>query len=265
MAAENYDASLKRVLVHEGGYSNDKNDPGGPTMWGITHIDYDAFRRLRGLETQDVRKMTKAECDAIYRKKYWTGSRCDDLPAGVDYCVFDGSVNSGVAQSAKWLQRALGVTADGHIGDRTLLAAKEADAADLVRSICDQRMKFLRALRTFPTFGKGWTRRVSEVRAVSLGMVGDEPEEIATPDQVQLGAKAARADISEPMVGQGTATAATAGTASASAVVQQVQEQLAPYSETLTAIKYALIACALVGLGFTIYAIWKASRVREVS
>lgn len=265
MTVENYDASLKRVLVHEGGYSNDKDDPGGPTMWGITHIDYDAFRKLRNLPVQDVRHMTVNERDAIYRKKYWTGSRCDDLPSGVDYCVFDGSVNSGVAQSAKWLQRALGVTADGHIGDQTLLAAKEAHPDDLVRSICDQRLKFLRSLRTFKTFGKGWTRRVSDVRSTALSMTSDEVQEVASEDQVESGAKAAKADQAEPIVSQGAATATTAGTASASAVVQQIQEQLAPFSDTLSAIKYALIVAAVIGLGFTIYSIWKSNKLKEVS
>lgn len=209
--------------------------------------------------------MTVAERDAIYRKKYWTGSRCDDLPSGVDYCVFDGSVNSGVSQSAKWLQRALGVTADGHIGDHTLLAAKDADHADLVRSICDQRMKFLRSLKTFGTFGKGWTRRVNDVRSVGLSLVGEPADEIATPEQVQIGAKASKADQAEPMVSQGTATATTAATASGSAVVQQVQDNLAPFSDTLSIVKYVLIACAVVGLGFTIYSIWKTNQLKAVS
>lgn len=265
MTSENYEASLRRVLKHEGGYSNDAGDPGGPTMWGITHIDYDAFRLLRGLPIQDVRKMTVAERDAIYRKKYWTGSRCDDLPSGIDYCVFDGSVNSGVAQSAKWLQRALGVTADGHIGDHTLLAAKDADHSDLVRSICDQRLRFLQSLKTFKRFGKGWTTRVNDVRATALAMVGDGTEEIATPDQVKAGAKASKADLEEPVVSQGTATASTAATASGSAVVQQLQDQLAPFSDTLTAIKYALMVCAVIGLGFTIYSIWKTNHLKAVS
>ena len=76
----------------------------------------------------------------------------------------------------------------------------------------------LRSLRTFPTFGKGWTRRVNDVRATALGMVG---EEVATPEQVMTGAKAAKADLAQPVVSQGAATAATAGTASASAVIQQ--------------------------------------------
>jgi lysozyme family protein len=265
MVAENFNSSLKRVLVHEGGYSNDKDDPGGPTMWGITHIDYDAFRRLRGLPVQDVRHMSVNERDAIYRKKYWTGSRCDDLPSGVDYCVFDGSVNSGVAQSVKWLQRALGVTADGHIGDHTLLAAKEADPDHLVQSVCDQRQRFLQSLRTFKTFGKGWTRRVNDVRATALGMtVAGEPD-TASRDQVEAGAKASKADLAEPMVSQGAATGGTAATAAGASVVQQVQDQLAPFSDTLSVVKYVLIAAAVIGLGFTVYSIWKSNQLRSVS
>lgn len=209
--------------------------------------------------------MTITERDAIYRKKYWTGARCDDLPSGVDYCTFDGAVNSGVAQSVKWLQRALEITADGHIGDQTLLAAKEADPAQLVRSICDQRQRFLQSLRTFKTFGKGWTRRVIDVRATGLAMAGAHISETASRDQVQSGAKAAKSDQAGPVVSQGTATATTAATASASAVVQQIQEQLAPFSDALTAVKYVLIACAVVGLGFTIYSIWKSNQIKAVS
>jgi len=265
MSAGNFDSSLKHVLVHEGGYSNDAADPGGATMWGITHIDYDAFRRLRGLEPQDVRHMTVNERDAIYRKKYWTGARCDDLPSGVDYCVFDGAVNSGVSQSAKWLQRALGVTVDGHIGDQTLLAAKEADPSQLVRSICDQRQRFLQSLRTFKTFGKGWTRRVNDVRAAGLAMAGAHVSDVASRDQVESGAKAQGADQEGPIVSQGTATATTAATASASAVTQQVQDQLMPFSDTLSAVKYILMACAIIGLAFTVYSIWKSNQLKAVS
>ena len=264
MSAGNYQSSLKRVLVHEGGYSNDRGDPGGATMWGITHIDYDAYRRLKGLDPQDVRHMTVAERDEIYKKKYWTGGRCDDLPSGIDYVVFDGAVNSGVSQSAKWLQRTLEVTADGHIGDQTLLAAQEADPVNLIHSMCDQRRRFLQNLRTFSRFGKGWMRRVSEVETAALAMVnGDEerPHARAT----DAGAKASKADLSEPLVSQGAATATTAATASGSAVLQQIQDQLAPFSETLTAIKYVLIACAMIGLGFTIYSVWKSNKLKAVS
>lgn len=264
MTAENFDRSLQLVLKDEGGYSNHPNDPGGATMWGITHIDYDAYRKRKGERAQDVRRMTTTERDDIYRTKYWDGARCDELPPGVDYCVFDGAVNSGVAQSAKWLQRAIGgITVDGSIGDITVTSASEEKPADLIQSICDQRMIFLRSLRTFKTFGNGWTRRVAGVRSIALAMANQDEPERAT--EFSSSAKAKIVDQVPSVIDQTTATAATAGTASASAVIQQIQSQLAPFSETLTAVKYALIVCAIIGLGFTIYAMVRSSKVKAVS
>jgi lysozyme family protein len=266
MSAENYEASLRKVLVHEGGYSNDRNDPGGQTMWGITHWDYDAYRRINGLQPQDVRRMAVAERDAIYKKKYWTGSRCDELPSGVDYAVFDGAVNSGVAQSVKWMQRALGnVAVDGHVGDHTLLAANDADPGNLIRSICVQRRKFLQALRTFPTFGRGWMRRVNEVESSSVLMSDGHPYVEHEEPATDTGAKAATFDIARPSVEPGAATSATVATGGASALVQQAQDTLAPYSDAITAIKYVLIVLTFVGICFTIYSFWKTQKAQEVT
>lgn len=266
MSAENFDKSLKLVLKNEGGYSNHPSDPGGQTMWGITHIDYDAYRKRRGQRPQDVRHMTTAERDDIYRTKYWTGARCDELPSGVDYCVFDGAVNSGVAQSVKWLQRAIGgVVVDGHAGDVTVTNAAGVDPAILIQNVCDQRMTFLRSLKTFKTFGKGWTRRVNGLRSTALAMVDHSVESESANPYFSSSAKAKIVDQVEPVVSANTATTATVSTASASAVVQQVQEQLAPYSDALTVIKYALIACAVIGLGFTIYAMIRANKIKAVS
>lgn len=260
MVAGNFDGALRRVLVHEGGYSNDAGDPGGATMWGITHKDYDAYRARVGQPPQDVRRMTVTERDDIYHHKYWIGSRCDELPSGVDYCVFDGSVNSGVAQSTKWLQRALGVTVDAHIGDHTLKAARQADPDVLIQSICDQRRRFLQSLRTFSRFGKGWMRRVKEVEAAAKAMTdnpNDRPAETAP--------KAHPRDIDQPPVGTGTAAGGTTITTILASIVQQIQETLAPYSDTLSVIKYVLFAAAIIGLGVTAYTIWKHEKVRAVS
>lgn len=184
MTAKNFQQALKNVLVHEGGYVNHPKDPGGATNQGITQAVYDSYRKGLGKSTQSVKNINPAERDAIYRQRYWNVIKGDDLPDGVDYCVFDGAVNSGNSQSGKWLQRALGDsykgTIDGLIGAETLRAVKEHPNHDrLVANICDQRMKFLRALKTFPTFGKGWTSRVSGVKKVAqdwaTGDVGSQP------------------------------------------------------------------------------------------
>lgn len=78
-------------------------------------------------------------------------------------------------------------------------------------------------------------------------------------------AKAKIVDQAEPVVSANAATTTTAATAGAAGVIQQIQEQLAPFSDTLQAVKYALLAVAVLGLGFTIYSLWKANQVRSVS
>jgi lysozyme family protein len=180
MAASSYDEALSRLLAHEGGYSDHPSDPGGPTNFGITLGDYRAYVKPNATAA-DVRAMTVDTAKAIYRDKYWNALRGDDLPAGVDYCVFDYGVNSGTARAAKVLQTCLGVPQDGKIGAQTIAAAKRADAAKLIGDICDQRLAFLQGLKTWPVFGNGWGRRVREVRAAALAMAAKAPAQTATP------------------------------------------------------------------------------------
>ena len=120
MSAERYNEALKRVLVHEGGYVNDPRDPGGATMKGVTQRTYDGYRKRLGLPSRPVSQITSAEVGEIYRRQYWAAVRGDELPAGIDYVLFDGAVNSGPVQSIKWLQRALGVSVDGVLGEATV-------------------------------------------------------------------------------------------------------------------------------------------------
>lgn len=170
MAASSYDAALARLLAHEGGYTNHPSDPGGPTNFGITIADYRKYVKADATAV-DVRAMTVAEARAIYRARYWDAQRCDDLPAGVDYAVFDYGVNSGIGRSGKVLRRLLGLAdATHHVSDEVVAAAHRANAAVLVAAICDERLRFLKALKTWPVFGKGWGRRVAEVRAAALTM-----------------------------------------------------------------------------------------------
>jgi len=170
MAASGYDAALARLLAHEGGYTNHPSDPGGPTNFGITIADYRKYVKADAIAA-DVRAMTVAQASAIYRTRYWDAQRCDELPAGVDYAVFDYGVNSGIGRSGKVLRRLLKLPDTTHkVTDDVLAAARRADAAALAASICDERLRFLKSLKTWPVFGKGWGRRVAEVRAAALTM-----------------------------------------------------------------------------------------------
>jgi lysozyme family protein len=166
----NYAPSLAMVLCHEGGYVNNPRDPGGATNKGITQRVYDDWRRSRGLDPRSVRSIEQNEVEAIYRAQYWDRIRGDDLPAGVDYCVFDFAVNSGTNRAARYLQKAAGVLDDGQIGPMTLAAVRASNPKHLINAICAARQAFLEQLSTFSTFGTGWTRRVAEVAATCSGM-----------------------------------------------------------------------------------------------
>jgi lysozyme family protein len=155
------------VFPHEGGYTNHPADPGGPTNWGITI--YDARKYWKPDATAaDVKAMPKAIARAIYAAHYAAPLRYDDLPAGVDYAVLDYGINSGVSRAAKVLQRLCDVPADGVIGAASLEAVSRRAPKALIEAICDERLRFLKSLKTWPTFGKGWGRRVAEVRALAL-------------------------------------------------------------------------------------------------
>jgi lysozyme family protein len=174
-----FQRSMPRVLAHEGGKVDDPEDPGGRTNQGVTQRVYDAYRVRIGARKRDVYDMDAAERDAIYKDQYWNAVRGDDLPAGLDYVVFDGAVNSGPSRSIKWLQQALGVEIDGHIGSITLAAAQAHPIPELIDKICAIRMAFLKKLKHWPKFGRGWTSRVDGVRKVGKGWANKEPVSVA--------------------------------------------------------------------------------------
>ncbi|MBV9239020.1 MAG: glycoside hydrolase family 108 protein [Xanthobacteraceae bacterium] len=162
-----YDQCLERVLAHEGGYTNDPRDPGGPTNFGISIYDYRKY--LKPGATADVKRMSLAEAQRIYRSKYWDALCCDDLPAGVDYTVFDYGVNSGIGRAGKVVRRVLGLSdADWRVNADVIAALKKSEPGKVIIAINDERLTFLKSLRTWRTFGVGWGRRIVEVKAFSL-------------------------------------------------------------------------------------------------
>lgn len=218
MAKWTYDEALRRLLAHEGGYSNHPADPGGPTKYGITISDYRRYVKPNATAA-DVRAMTVDEAKTIYRAHYWDALCCDDLPAGVDYAVFDYGVNSGIGRAGKVLRRVLGLPDDTHAVNATVLGALvRRDPKAVVNAICDERLAFLKRLKTWPVFGRGWERRVSEVRAASLRMAAERAPapvpDIEIAPAAGKGAVPAPATAKKVVVGTGAAGSAAAGGAS---------------------------------------------------
>lgn len=152
-----FDDAIKRVLLHEGGYSDHAADPGGKTMYGIT----EAVAREVGFRG-NMNELPLDLAKRIYKDRYWDAVRGDELPASIRYPMFDAAVNSGPRQSVLWLQRALGVTADGVLGPVTI-AHSFANERGLASKLLAQRLRFMTGLNTWPSFGRGWARRIADL------------------------------------------------------------------------------------------------------
>lgn len=171
----NFDTCLREVLVHEGGFSNHASDPGGMTMLGVTKATYEAWVGYPVSE-KVMRSLTVAHVRTLYKVRFWDAVKCDDLPAGLDLCVFDFAVNAGPTRAARYLQLLVGAKDDGVIGPKTLSLisqyVKSVTKAHAAMLYQDRRRDYYRQLPTFKTFGRGWLRRVKEVEALAVKMAG---------------------------------------------------------------------------------------------
>lgn len=158
----NFDKAFDLVIGHEGGFQDDPKDRGNwttgiigrgenrGTKYGVTAMSY---------PDEDIRNLTVEKAKEIYLRDFWLKASCDDLPAGVDYLVFDASINHGRLKAVQFLQRAVGAKDDGAIGKETLGRISKTPLDSIIDEFVVQRQLFYSALSTFKTYGKGWTRR----------------------------------------------------------------------------------------------------------
>jgi|TARA_R100000656_G_scaffold109441_3_gene81471 lysozyme family protein len=166
---ENFEKSLSILLKHEGGFVDHPKDPGGATNKGITKKTYEQFLG-RDVTVEEIKNIPDEDVELIYKTLYWDVVKCDKLPAGVDFAVFDWCVNGGPSRAAKTLQKALNVDVDGAIGPNTLSTATSADSTQTIELFTKEREDFYRGLKTFDTFGKGWIRRNNETCEFAISL-----------------------------------------------------------------------------------------------
>ena len=168
---DNFDECLKMLLHHEGGYVNHPSDPGGETNLGVTKKVYQEWGG-----TKDMKDLTVEDVAPIYKKEYWDRCKCDDLESGVDWAVFDWAVNSGTGRAAKAIQKICGAAQDGAIGPKTLALIGTQNTQYVIEEFGKIRQDFYESLKTFDTFGKGWTRRNKETTAKALEMIQEDDD-----------------------------------------------------------------------------------------
>ena len=165
----NFNRAVIATLKYEGGYSNHPSDPGGATNLGVTIATFRRYVKPSGT-IADLKALTVEQAKTVYRRQYWDAVSGAELPDGVDFAVFDFGVNSGPDRAIKRLQKLAGVPQDGRIGPATLKAVRAIPHAKMIHDYQDERLAFLQRLPTWKTFGKGWGRRVQEVRSLALQM-----------------------------------------------------------------------------------------------
>lgn len=268
---DNWKKSLELVLQHEGGYVNHPADPGGATNKGITQRVYDGYRRGKGQEPRSVRQITNTEVTAIYKNQYWDVIQGDRLPAGVDYAVFDYAVNSGSSRAVKDLQRVVGSPVDGGMGNITIGDVEAACAVDeekVLADLCERRMRFLKSLKTFGTFGKGWTRRVmggkygfqeNDYGVIDLAiMMAREDLAYPLPEVHEAGGKAFEVDVKQTQTPAGIG-AALSGAGVTGQTAMAAADQVKPHIGegplgTIAMIVFLLLILTGAGLmGWTVY------------
>jgi lysozyme family protein len=136
---DNFPASIVFVLAREGGYVHDPVDAGGETNFGISKRAYPDL---------DIKSLTRADAEVIYRRDYWVPAKCDQLPWPLALCHFDAAVNHGVGQATRFLAKSNGQW-------KSYLAERRAFYERLIARKPSQEK-----------FRKGWMRRLDHLEAV---------------------------------------------------------------------------------------------------
>jgi lysozyme family protein len=157
MAASNFERAFPLTLKHEGGYVDHPKDPGGATNLGVTIGTLSDWLGRKATKAE-VKALTPAKVKPIYRKNYWDAIGGDRMEPGFDYACYDFAVNSGPARAIRYSKDIKGASPEARI-----------------KALCAARLTFLKGLSTWPTFGKGWARRVADVEREALKMAAAVP------------------------------------------------------------------------------------------
>ena len=153
----------------EGGYVNHPKDPGGPTNKGITLA---TFQSVYGKTktVNDLKNITDEQWQTIFKKYFWDRYKADQIKD--DYVAFllvDWLWGSGKYAITK-VQQLLGLKVDGIVGEKTIAKINSYNGKDLFTRLWKLRESFIRGLKNFDTFGKGWLRRLNGIQYGKLIM-----------------------------------------------------------------------------------------------
>jgi lysozyme family protein len=160
-----FEECFSRVINAEGGFQNDRNDRGNwtggsigsgelrGTKFGISAMSYPHL---------DIQNLTLDQARLVYKKDWWEKLNLHRFSKAVSFQIFDSAVNHGPSAAIRMVQRAVGVLADGIVGEKTISAIRKIDPDDFVLKFLAERIEFFTKVSTFSIYGRGWMNRVAE-------------------------------------------------------------------------------------------------------
>ncbi len=155
-----FEQAFNYLLLFEGGFSDDKNDKGGITKFGISERSYPNI---------DITQLTLEEAKNIYYEDFWLKNKCDKIiHTKVAIKLFDISVNTGLKVAARILQRAVRASGimlseDGIIGEKTINSVNKIDGGILLSALKSEIAGYYRIIITkndrLKVFENGWLNR----------------------------------------------------------------------------------------------------------
>lgn len=286
---ETFSKYYKELIEYEGGYVNHPDDPGGHTIWGVTKRNWDAYTD-EDVPLADFRNLRPEDVKDFYFRNYWSAVRGDELPPGVDWFVFDYAVNSGVYRGSRALQMIIGEKTDGVIGRKTLATTAnyigeidpKAALNKLVDALYNQRLSFLKSLKIWDTFGRGWQARLNRVRALARDIIRQAdsqdvynmlpPSDIVPPayevntkppipaSEVEAAKKQIKSDIKKVA---GISTAAAGGlTYALPEIIDHAKAARTVYDLISDVPLLWLVAALFIPAAFYAWRIWQRSRIK---
>jgi lysozyme family protein len=174
---DDFKPALFKMLSYEGGF-NPKETDGGESNYGVKQTTFDSYMKQKGKETKSVKELNAGDVVNFYRDTFWKGSRANEMEEPLRTVYFDGSVNMGVPDAVKQLQKIVGTKVDGKYGKKTEAKVKEFiekhGAKALAGQVIDKRKDHYDTMVTnnpakHKKHYQGWLNRINKLRGEYVG------------------------------------------------------------------------------------------------
>ncbi len=182
------------TLKAEGGYSNNPNDSGGATKYGVSIVTLKDYARWYPAAMQTlgfppviteatIKNLTVEKAERFFYRFWWQKLSCEEIPTAVACCLYDFAVNSGHKRAVRKLQECYNNTVftghvletDGIVGPKTIAACQKCNTEDFITEYIDVRRSFFRAIvRSKPSqkvFLKGWLNRCDNLYYFAVALL----------------------------------------------------------------------------------------------